>query len=305
MCRYHPGDVTSFTASEFSLDRKALRLAFARAAERTRSPLASLQRLNAELLERLQYFELEPRHVLDLGAGAGAASLKLRERYRSAQVIAVDFALPMLESVPHSWWPRARFHRVAADATRLPFTDRSVDLVYSNLLLPFCDRPDQVFQEVARVLSERGLFLFSTLGPDTLKELRIAWASADDSAHVSLFPNLPQLGEALMHSGLVEPVMDTEQYRLHYPDVRALMRELKDSGAQNSVSTRLRGLTGRGRLSTMLQAYEVDRTADGIPATFEVICGAAFGGGSRADGSASNGREAAFPLASLKKHIRR
>jgi malonyl-CoA O-methyltransferase len=305
VCRYHPGDVASFTASEFSLDRKALRRAFARAAARTQPPLAWWQRLNAELLERLQYFELEPRYVLDLGAGAGGASLKLRARYRSAQVIAVDFALPMLASVPHSWWPRARFHRIAADATRLPFTDRSVDLVFSNLLLPFCDRPDRVFHEVARVLSERGLFLFSTLGPDTLKELRTAWARADDAAHVSVFPDLPQLGEALMHSGLVEPVMDTEQHRLHYADVRALMRELKGSGAQNSVSTRLRGLTGRGRLSTMLQAYEMDRNADGIPATFEVICGAAFGGGARTDGSASHGGEAAFPLAALKKHNRR
>jgi malonyl-CoA O-methyltransferase len=295
----------SRTEAEFSLDRKALLRGFAKAAARSESSTRSLERLNAELLERLQYFELEPRHVLDLGAGVGSASLKLRERYPGAQVLAVDFALAMLEKAPRSWWPRTRFHRVAADATRLPFSDGRFDLVYSNLLLPFCDRPHLVFREIARVLREGGLLVFATLGPETLKELRSAWASVDDGAHVSVFPGLPQLGDALMHSGLREPVMDTEQHQLHYRDVRALMRELKDSGAQNSVGTRFHGLTGRGRLRAMVEAYEAVRTPSGIPATFEVIFGAAFASAPGVQGAHQGGTEVGVPLANLKNPFRR
>jgi malonyl-CoA O-methyltransferase len=293
------------TESEFLLDRAAMRRGFTRAAAHGESSCAvSLQRLNAELLERLQYFDLTPDWVLDLGAGGGSASLKLRERYRSAQVVAVDFALSMLQNVPRSWWPRTRFHRVAGDAMHLPLANRSVDLVYSNLLLPFCDRPDRVFQEIARVLKPGGLLVFATLGPETLKELRAAWQSVDSGAHVSAFPNLPQLGDALTHGGLVEPVMDTEQHQLHYCDVRALMRELKHGGAQNSLRARSRGLTGRRRLGAMIDAYESLRTPEGIPATYEVIFGAAFAGAPDARSSDDNRSEIAIPVSSLKRHVR-
>jgi malonyl-CoA O-methyltransferase len=289
---------------EFSLDRRALRRGFARAAENGQSSSLHWERLNGELLERLQYFALQPRYVLDLGAGACHASLKLREHYRDAQVVALDFAIAMLQSAPRSWWPRARFHRIAADAVRLPFTDHSFDLVYSNLLLPFCDRPERVFREVARVLKDGGVFVFSSLGPQTLKELRAAWADVDDAPHVSLFLNLPQLGDALMQSGLVEPVMDTEQHPLHYCDVRALMRALKLIGAANSDSRRARSLTGRGALQRMIAAYEAARTPEGIPATFEVIFGAAFAGAAGLDGAARGSGEVAIPVSSLRKHVR-
>jgi malonyl-CoA O-methyltransferase len=290
--------------SAFELDRHAVRHGFARATAHPEAFASSLQRLNTELLERLQYFALRPEYILDLGAGTGSASLKLRERYRGAQVIAVDFALPRLIKTPSSWWPRGRFHRVAADATLLPLANRSIDLVYSNLLLPFCDRPDEVFREVARVLKEGGLFVFSSLGPDTLKELRAAWAQADDGAHVNQFPNLPALGDALMHSGLIEPVMDTEQHPLHFPDVRSLLRELKGSGTRNAIRSRAGALTGGGRLLRMIESYESRRGSDGIPATFEVIFGAAFATGSRADPVAAGGGDVAIPVASIRKHIR-
>jgi malonyl-CoA O-methyltransferase len=107
-----------------------------------------------------------------------------------------------------------------------------------------------------------------------------------------------------MYSGLVEPVMDTEQHLLHYPDVHALMRELKRAGAQNAVNSRARGLTGRGRLRRMRDAYEENRTAAGLPATFEVIFGAAFAGVRGQADQLHSGGEVAIPLSSLKKHVR-
>lgn len=295
----------SATSDAFSLDHKALIRSFARAAAHGASSRTSLQRLNAELIERLHYFALKPDCVVDLGAGTCGASLQLRDLYRRAQVVAVDFTPAMLECAPRSWWPRSRFHRVAADATQLPFAARTVDLVYSNLLLPFCDRPDRAFREIARVLKAGGLFVFSTLGPETLKELRQAWASVDHGAHVSLFPNLPQLGNALMHSGLAEPVMDTEQHLIHYSEVPTLVRELKQDGAQNAVSTRTRGLTGRARWAAMIKAYESARTPAGIPATYEVIFGAAFAGTPIESRVEPQGTDIAIPIGSIRKPVRR
>jgi malonyl-CoA O-methyltransferase len=288
--------------NEYSLDHRALRRAFDRAAADCDASFVPLQRMNAELLERLKYFSLDPQFILDLGAGTCGASLALRESFPRAQIVALDFSLPMLQGARHSWWPRGRFHRVMADAVRLPLVDHSVDLVYSNLLLPFCDRPHLVFRELARVLKEGGLLVFSSMGPDTLTELREAWRCVDDGAHVSQFLNLPQMGDALMHSGLTEPVMDTEHHSLEFQDVGALMQALKRLGAQNATSARSRGLTGRGRMRAMIDAYESARTPAGLPATFEVIFGAAFAAGRAELGpAATEPGEVAIPLSALKK----
>ena len=204
---------------DFSLDRRALARSFDRAAAGYDAAAQLQQQVRAELLERLQYFALEPHVILDLGAGTCQASVALSRRFAHARVIALDIAPGMLRASPRPGWPRRRFERVCADAYALPLASRSVDLVYSNLMLQWCDRPDLVFRELARVLKPGGVFVFSSFGPDTLKELRLAWESVDHGVHVSQFPDMPQLGEALMHAGLIEPVMDVEPHRLQYPEV--------------------------------------------------------------------------------------
>ncbi len=267
--------------THFALDRHALARSFDRAGAGYDAAAQLQQRVRAELLERLQFFALEPHTILDLGAGTCRGALELRRRYARARIIALDIAPGMLKAAPRAaWprpWPRRRFERVCADAYALPLASHSVDLVFSNLMLQWCDRPGLVFRELARVLKPGAVMVFSSFGPDTLKELRLAWESIDDAMHVSQFPDMPQLGDALMKAGLAEPVMDVEPQRLLYPDVYALMRELKRIGARNAASGRPRALTGRGRLQRMIAAYETQRTEAGLPATFEVIFGAAFG----------------------------
>ncbi len=227
--------------------------------------------------------------------------MALRRRFARARVIALDIAPGMLRASPRPGWPRRRVESVFADAYALPLASRSLDLVYSNLMLQWCDRPDLVFRELARVLKPGAVLMFSSFGPDTLKELRLAWESVDHGMHVSQFPDMPQLAEAMMHAGLVEPVMDVEPHHLLYPDVYALMRELKRIGARNAASGRSRGLTGRDRLRRMIAAYEQQRGAAGVPATFEVIFGAAFGpaavAGGRGDAASPGGYS--VPLAAL------
>jgi malonyl-CoA O-methyltransferase len=297
--------------TNFALDRHALARAFDRAGARYDAAALLQQRVRAELLERLQFFALEPHTILDLGAGTCRGALELRRRFARARIIAVDIAPGMLRAAPRVPWLRRRFERVCADACALPLASRSVDLVFSNLMLQWCDRPGLVFRELARVLKPGAVLVFSSFGPDTLKELRLAWESVDDAIHVSQFPDMPQLGDALMHAGLAEPVIDAEPQRLLYPDVHALMRELKLIGARNAASLRPRALTGRGRMQRMISAYETQRTAAGLPATFEVIFGAAFGAADshqakamdgHGDPAASDGYS--VPLAALRRSRR-
>ena len=297
--------------THFALDTPALARSFDRAGAGYDAAAQLQQRVRAELLGRLQFFALEPHTILDLGAGTCHGALELRRRYARARIIALDIAPGMLKAAPRLLWPRRRFERVCADAYALPLASRSIDLVFSNLMLQWCDRPGLVFRELARVLKPGALLVFSSFGPDTLMELRRAWESADDAMHVSQFPDMAQLGAALMHAGLAEPVLDVEPQRMFYPDVHALMRELKRIGARNAASGRRRTLTGRGRLQHMLAAYETQRTAAGLPATFEVIFGAAFGaaaphGAAPGDGHGDPAAAAGYsvPLAALGRSRR-
>src|ERR1700680_323701 len=276
----------------FSLDRRALARSFDRAGAGYDAAAQLQQRVRAELLDRLQYFALDPQCILDLGAGTCRGSVALRRRFARARVIAPG----MLRAPPRRGGPRRRFERVCADAYALPLASRSIDLIYSNLMLQWCDRPDWVFRELARVLKPGGVFVFSSFGPDTLQELRLAWERVDHGAHVSEFPDMPQLGDALMHAGLIEPVMDVERHRLLYPAVHALMRELQRIGARNAASQRSRGLTGRARLQRMVAEYELRRTAAGLPATFEVIFGAAFGTAIEASGRTESSLPGAYSV---------
>ena len=184
--------------------------------------------------------------VLDLGAGTGRSTRELKRRYPRALVIAMDLAPGMLrEALRHQGLWR-RFARVCADAQRLPLASGSVDLVFSSLMLQWCEPPDAVLGEVRRVLNPAGFFAFSTFGPSTLAELREAWAHADDYNHVNHFIDMHDLGSAAMRAGLSEPVLDVDRVEVGYQSARALMRELKTIGAHNLTAGRPRSLLGRG-----------------------------------------------------------
>lgn len=233
-------------------------------------------RVRDELLSRLDGLSLEPSVVMDLGAGTGLATGALKRRYRKAQVVAVDLAEGMLRLARR----RSRFWRpfrcVAGDAARLPFREGSVDLVFSNLMLQWCGGLDATLAEIARVLRPGGLFLFGSFGPETLRELRGAWAEVDDAVHVNAFVDMHDLGGALQRAGFTEPVLDVDRHVLHYADTMALMRELKAIGAHNLNAGRARGLTGRRKLARMTVAYEARRKPSGLPATYEVVYGVAW-----------------------------
>ncbi len=252
--------------------------------------------LREQMIERLGWIAFEPDTVLDLGCGTGHAAVALGHRWPKARVVAVDFAPGMLrEAARHD--VAGRSERLCADALAVPLPAASVDLLFANLLLPWCEDLDALFAEVARLLRPRGLFTFTTLGPDTLAELREAWRDADAGPHVHPFTDMHDIGDGLIRAGLVEPVLDVSRYRLTYPDLRTLMHELKAAGAQNAAADRRRTLTGRGRMRAIERAYERYRRDGVLPASCEVIFGQAWGAVETAKGERDG--EFSFPVSNI------
>jgi len=263
------------------LDRARLRASFERASAGYEAAAGLQARIAAELLERLEPFGFAPGVVLDLGCGTGRTTRELRRRYPRACVIGLDLAAGMLREARRHQWPWRRFARVCGDALRLPLQQGSVDLVLSNLMLQWCEPLAAALAEVRRVLRPGGFFAFSTFGPDTLYELRSAWAQADGYNHVNHFSDIQEVGNALLQAGLTEPVLDVDRIEAGYPDVLTLMRDLKAIGAHNVTEGRSRALAGRARLARVTQAYESFRRGQRLPATYEVIYGASWGAAGR------------------------
>jgi len=261
----------------FSLDRAALRAAFDRASAGYEASAVLQARVGRELLSRLEPFGFQPAVVLDLGCGTGWLSGELKQRYRRASVLALDVAPGMLREAARHQRLFRHFARVCGDALHLPLANSSVDLVFSSLMLQWCEPLGRALSEVRRILKPGGFFCFSTLGPDTLAELRAAWSAADEFSHVNRFIDMHDVGEALVRAGLGEPVLDVEREQLGYRDVISLMRELKSIGAHNVTHGRPRGLTGRSRLARLQAAYEPLRRDGALPATYEVVYGVAWG----------------------------
>ena len=268
----------------FALQRADVRESFDRAGMRYEAAARVQARIADELLARLTPFGFSPDVVLDLGAGTGRVSRQLKRLYRRARVLALDLSPGMLEQAAQHQTLLHRFARVCADATRLPLSAQSVDLIFSNLMLQWCDPPDAAIAEARRVLKPNGFFAFSTFGPDTLWELRAAWGE-DGRTHVNRFLDLHDVGDALLRLGFSEPVLDAERITGTYPDAFALMRDLKAIGAHNVTAGRARSLTGKNRLRDMLARYEALRRDGLLPATYEVIYGAAWAGRDRDTGT--------------------
>ena len=262
-------------AAPYALDTRRVRRSFDRAA-RTFDDAAVLHAdVRNNLLARLDLMALAPRVVVDAGAGTGHASRALIRRYPGARVIALDASARMLHAAGRQQSWLRRFARVCADAERLPFAAGSVDLILSNLMLQWCN-PDRVFAEFRRVLAPHGLLTFTSLGPDTLRELRSAWAAVDSCTHVHQFIDMHDLGDALVRRGFASPVLDVERYTLTYLDVRRVAADLKATGAHNATMGRAKGLTGRRQFEALQAAYEAHRQDGRLPATYEVVFGHAW-----------------------------
>ena len=279
---------------------------FRRAAPTFDAHAAVFEDVGARLRERLDLLAVTPRRVLDLGCRSGYQLGSLRERYPGAEIVGVDPAPAPPVEPPSSWpaWLRRRpppAPRVAADPHRLPFADASFDIVVSNLLLPWCHAPHGVFAEVARVLAGGGVFLFTSAGPDTLREYRALWARIDAHLHGFGLIDMHELGDALLGAGFAAPVLDRDDIRVDYPSIDALQEELLRVGAGNVALGRRAGLMSPSVRRTLRAASGA--SADGapgrFPVTLELVQGHAWKGESEVPRRGPAG-EQYVPLDSLR-----
>ena len=273
-----PAVKRSAIASPGALDKRSAWRSFGRVAPDYDAHDVLQREVLRRLVEHLDPIRIDPARVLDLGCGTGSSFAALRERFPRAMRIGIDASLPMLRRAARrgAWWKRvlgAAPVLACADAEQLPLAPACAQLAVSNLMLLWCD-PVRVFAQVARALEVGGLFLFSTCGPDTLKELRRAFD--DGHAHVHAFVDMHDLGDALVAAGFADPVMEMETITLEYSSVEALARELKGCGAHNALPGRPRGLGGRASWSAMAASYEKSRRDGALPATFEIVYGHAW-----------------------------
>ena len=217
------------------------------------------------MLERLDYVKLAPRRVLD--AGSGPPGDALERRYPQAEVVSLDFSLEMLKQRKSRWFKRSRGVSICGDLVRLPLANGSFELAWSNMALHWVVDPLASLRELHRVLATEGLLMFSSLGPDSLKELR----SAAGAARVHGFVDMHDIGDMLVAAGFSAPVMDMELITLTYPAGDALLDDLRASGQTAARADRARGMAGK-RSSAALRAALPTR------ATFEIVYGHAWKG---------------------------
>lgn len=271
------------------IDLGQVRRLFARA-QRVAGADFLRREIAARMHERLALVKVAPARVLDAGCGAGADLPLLQKCYPAAQVLGLDAAPAMLAAAALPTGPRSALNQligrllpaksgidlVCADFGDLPFPLNSVDLVWSNLALPWHPQPDRVFTEWRRVLRQDGLLMFSSFGPDTLRELRTAFGALDESPHALPFVDMHDFGDQLVEAGFSTPVMDMELVTVTYDTARSLLADVRALGG-NPLATRRRGLVGRAAWQRILCALEQGRRADGkLALSFEVIYGHAF-----------------------------
>ncbi|HXH54278.1 MAG TPA: malonyl-ACP O-methyltransferase BioC [Gammaproteobacteria bacterium] len=277
----------------------ALARHFNRAAHTYNQAAIIHQEVGMRLLDRLDLIKLDPNIILDLGSGTGFFTPSITKKYPKAHIVKLDIAENMLR-LSNKDNP-SQYTSICGDGEYLPLKDHSIDFVFSNCVFHWFVNPHKVLSEIRRVLKPEGLLLFSTFGPDTLKELRESFSTIDQKIHVNTFMDMHHIGDMLIQTQLLDPVMDMEMITLTYQNLMGLIQDLKDTGENYVNRQEPIGLIPKSTLDQLIKAYAHYRTGDGLlPATFEVIYGHAWCSGETFLHQADEEGVIHFPIADLQ-----
>ena len=259
------------------LKKQTIADSFSKAAPHYEAAAYLQKEVASRLLERLELMNVSPKNILDAGCGTGFCTRILDKKFSKAKTIGIDIAPRMIEYAKQQKGFFNKIEYQVADIEQLPFADNSFDLVFSNLTVQWSVEPNQVFLELNRVLKPGGLLIFSSLGPDTLTELKQSWQQVDQNVHVNDFLDMHIIGDQVHSARFDNTVMDRDVITLTYQTMLGLMKDLKAIGAHNMDTERQRGLLGKSKFEKLKKAYEVFRWQDGqLPATYEVVYGHAW-----------------------------
>jgi malonyl-CoA O-methyltransferase len=260
------------------------------------------QEIGLRLLERLHYLNIKPQRILDLGCGPGFFSYELSRIYPKAQIVGLDLAQLMLVQAQKKQGWRRKWSLVTADMCMMPFANGVFDLIFANQAIHWGSSLTQVFRELNRVMNVNGCLMFTTLGPDTFKELKNSWSGVSHFAHVNDFADMHDVGDCLMSEHFLEPVMDMELLSVHYETLSKLLYALKAQGVKNINPQRNQGLTGKTAWKQFEANYFALQTDQGkYPLTYEVVYGHAWKGEQR---KTELGIETMIPVSQIMRRNR-
>ena len=270
--------------TQHHIDKKRAQASFNKASALYEDSAVLQQHVLEEMFLRLKLLKNNPDNILDLGCGPGNAGPDLKDTYKPHDLIYLDFAYDMLKKAEEknrdhflkTFSKKTAQQFICADMEAIPLVENSIDMVWSNLSLQWCNDLDRVFVQIEKILTSNGLFIFSTFGPSTLHELRASLASFSQHSHVNQFIDMHDIGDALIRCGFSDPVLDVDVYTLTYSTFKDIMYDLKHIGARNALQGRAKGMTGKGFLYQLEKFYEVYRTNKKLPATYEVVYGHAW-----------------------------
>lgn len=260
-----------------NIDKQLIAESFSKAAEQYEQFAFLQKEVASRTFERLSYMKVKPNAILDAGCGTGLCSRELRSLFSKSKISAIDIAPGMIELANNKQKLFRKIDYQVADIDDLPYDNNSFDMIFSNLTIQWVPDLTKTFLELNRVLKPGGLLIFSTLGPDTLFELKESWESVDAGKHVNQFIDMHIVGDQVFNSGFENTVMDRDIITLTYQTIKGLMNDLKAIGAHNLNGDRSKGMLGKNKFKQLEQAYEMFRNQDKVlPATYEVIYGHAW-----------------------------